>query len=468
MDLVRLRRVIDTARDGRASSHRLTCAVEAAGLGPTLVRYLDAVKGRQVPEDRAVGVLGREAVSALAVMAMFERRMHEAQVPSFLASAIWEDGLRAAGCAVALAEAQQAEDAVWEAASALILQLATVELFDGRPYAATWLSEVRPESPLRRPEAERALFGLTRVDAMGMAAERIGLPPDLLVMPRQALSGAAAELSALMLRQGEDLAWRVAHVPADDARQPWCAEVGLSHGLTDGEMHRVVHDSLVGAQRLASALEAPTPSVPAGWGPDEVAAEPWEPGAVRRHVLAVESALSSAAASLRRAAELDGPTGLPSARSARDEWARRALIARATRRNLWCALVEVDGLVALAAAEGFEAQDRAIAAVGGALSRVVRDGFVGRFSDGAVMVIFEADHRGARVVAERVRNAIAETRIPDVSRRLTATIVAGDVLGTDRESPALDLLHALRRLLVSNDRRVGNRIEWLDPVGGTA
>jgi GGDEF domain-containing protein len=447
---------------------RLAAAVEAADLAPALVRHLQIHKGRVVPAERTVGVLGREAVAALAVTAMWEPYVTEIDLPPFLRIALWEDAMRTAGAAATMSDAHGREDSAWDGAWAVLMHLSIAELFRARPYAATWLEDVRPLGPLLRGDAERALFGSSRVDALDVVGRVTGLPADLLDVPRQAMGGGAPDDRVLRLRQAEDLAWRVAHRAAREARQSWCAEVGLSQGLTDAEMHRLCNDALVCADRIAAVSHGPAPSVPPGWGPDPVPAIPVDPDAFRSHALRVERELAGATAALRRSEERDAATGLPSLRAGCQEWNRRAVLSRATRRNLWCALIELDALVDLAASEGFGASDRALVSAAAALSSVLRDGFVSRFGDGTLAVFFEADVRGARIAAERMRCAIAEARVQDVGRRVTATIVAGDLLGLDRAAPASDLLHALRRLLVSQDRRASNHVTWLEPVGGVS
>ncbi len=469
MDLIRLRRVVEAARDDRGSTARLTLAVEATdGLSSVLSRHLEIARGRRVPPDRAAGVLGSESVGWLATQAMLGAGLAEAKLPPFLTAALWEDALRTAAAASTLGSALGLDTEEWFGAAAMVMQLATVELFVGRPFAVSYLELVRPESAAQRVIAERELFQRTRADAFDRLAERLGLTEELAGPVRQALSGGPAEQQATLLRFGENLAWRVAHASGEDARLEWCAQAGLALGLSDGDMHRVSHDALVSSVAMAKILDAPIPGIPQGWSGASLAGDEQDPGAIRQHALVLERELSAVRMQLELGRDLCQTTGLPSPRMLRKELANRAVIARATRRDLWLAVVELDDFVDLGAAVGLDATDRVLAAVGQALKGLNAANFVGRIGERGFCVLFEADLRGARVATERLRAVVADVRVSGLTHRVTATILVGNLFSLDRTADPERLIHSIRMGTRDQDRRIRNQIVWLEQLGGIA
>ncbi len=149
-------------------------------------------------------------------------------------------------------------------------------------------------------------------------------------------------------------------------------------------------------------------------------------------------------AQLRAAARTDSKTGLLNAAAWQEEADREIVRAARDRRSLAVLMIDIDGFKAFNDAYGHLAGDQALVAVA---SRLV-DGLrvydqLGRFGGEEFSVVLpNADHREARRVAERLREAVAGLAIPglDPEVRLTASIGAA-VLGTHGDA-LIDLLAA--------------------------
>ncbi len=156
--------------------------------------------------------------------------------------------------------------------------------------------------------------------------------------------------------------------------------------------------------------------------------------------------LRNALNELEKLATLDPLTRLPNRRAVMERLAQES--SRADRRgpmqhSLCVCMADVDRFKQINDKYGHQTGDAVLRAVSDALQRTLRQGdFVGRFGGEEFLLMFpESTQESAAIAAERVRHAIAELRIPELSeeQRVTAS------LGVAVHAPGDSVQKTLRR-----------------------
>jgi diguanylate cyclase (GGDEF)-like protein len=122
--------------------------------------------------------------------------------------------------------------------------------------------------------------------------------------------------------------------------------------------------------------------------------------------------------------------------------------ARRYERRLSCALIDVDGLARVNDAVGVDAGDAVLRSAAGAVrAQLRRSDSVGRLRDDELLVVLpETDEAGARVISERLRQAVASLQVLHAGLTLQATVSLGITTyapAQEREPPGPEAL--LRR-----------------------
>ena len=119
----------------------------------------------------------------------------------------------------------------------------------------------------------------------------------------------------------------------------------------------------------------------------------------------------------------DALTGLPNSRAAHDSLKRMAAQASRTLSPLSVIMVDLDHFKQINDTLGHEKGDEALAAAGDALGSSVRaSDFVGRYGGEEFLVLLpNTDQSGALELAEKLRLAISQLRIPGTERNLTTS-----------------------------------------------
>lgn len=161
-------------------------------------------------------------------------------------------------------------------------------------------------------------------------------------------------------------------------------------------------------------------------------------------------------------AGIDRLTALPNHRSFDDRLGAETSRAKRHGAALSAAVLDIDGLAALADQSGQEASDQVLAEVADALRSVARgEDVVARLAPGEFgLLLIEADERAAYAIAERARKLAIEAPI---CRRLGVTVSAG-VCDLDNAGGA-ELLLAHARAAVRWSRVHGHDATWIyDPA----
>lgn len=151
---------------------------------------------------------------------------------------------------------------------------------------------------------------------------------------------------------------------------------------------------------------------------------------LRRVVKARNRDLEAAVAELRELATLDPLTRLPNRRSIMDHLSQEE--SRAERRkpeenSLCLCLLDVDHFKRINDTFGHQVGDAALQQVANELVKLLRKGdFVGRYGGEEFLLILpESTRDGAAIAAERVRQAIAEARLPALGTGEHLTVSVG-------------------------------------------
>jgi len=126
-------------------------------------------------------------------------------------------------------------------------------------------------------------------------------------------------------------------------------------------------------------------------------------------------------------ASTDALTGLPNRRTLLDTSRRMAAQASRTKAPLSALMLDLDHFKSINDRYGHGRGDEVLAAVGGVLRQSVRESdFAGRYGGEEFLVLLPAtDQGGARIVAEKIRSAVATLAPPGVGDRLTVSIGIG-------------------------------------------
>jgi diguanylate cyclase (GGDEF)-like protein len=158
-------------------------------------------------------------------------------------------------------------------------------------------------------------------------------------------------------------------------------------------------------------------------------------------------------------AATDQLSGLPNARAVQDTLKR--LVAQASRmtRPLSAVLLDLDHFKEINDTFGHVRGDEVLAAVGVALQSTVRESdFVGRYGgEEFIMLLPNTGGEGAVEVAERVRASIADIRVLDGDRGITASFGVG--VFPDDAADAARLIRAADRALYRAKANGRNRVE---------
>jgi diguanylate cyclase (GGDEF)-like protein len=157
----------------------------------------------------------------------------------------------------------------------------------------------------------------------------------------------------------------------------------------------------------------------------------------------------------------DGLTGLPNRRAIDDTLKRMAAQAGRTERPLSSVLFDLDHFKQINDLFGHEKGDEVLAAVGSAIPATVRaSDFSGRYGgEEFILLLPDTDRDSARVVAEKLRLAIAAIVISGVSCPITASFGLA-TLPADASDPTL-LMRAADRALYLAKAHGRNRVETL-------
>jgi diguanylate cyclase (GGDEF)-like protein len=228
-------------------------------------------------------------------------------------------------------------------------------------------------------------------------------------------------------------------------------------------------DPLLGCERCGAADTAVTclPARAAGSSIGSLLVE--HPGHLTEGQLAaLREALAAAApafahlkglAAAQTGAALDALTGLPNSRSLQDALAR--LVAQAGRSvsPFSVVLLDLDHFRQLNDLYGHERGDDVLAAVGALLRDSIRaSDYAGRYGGEEFLVLLpETDREGALLVADKLRHAVAATRVGGVDRPLSASFGVASLPadGGDGDS----LVRRADRALFAAKAAGGNRVE---------
>jgi diguanylate cyclase (GGDEF)-like protein len=167
-----------------------------------------------------------------------------------------------------------------------------------------------------------------------------------------------------------------------------------------------------------------------------------------------------------RRASSDKLTGLPNKRSADDTFKHMVANAARTSKPLALVLFDLDHFKRVNDTYGHPKGDEVLAAVGSVAGHTIRENdFAARDGGEEFMVLLPGDDTdGARLVAEKLRTAISDLRIPDLEQGVTASFGVASYPGdaANRE----ELLRKADRALYSAKRAGRNRVVTTsDPEG---
>jgi diguanylate cyclase (GGDEF)-like protein len=162
-------------------------------------------------------------------------------------------------------------------------------------------------------------------------------------------------------------------------------------------------------------------------------------------------------------AATDALTGLPNNRAVQDTV--RRMVAQASRSvmPLSAALLDLDHFKQVNDAYGHSRGDEVLATVATAISSSLRESdFVGRYGgEEFVILLPDTGKEQARIVAEKVRAAVAATTPPGLERPVTASL--GVATAPDDAGDAESLVRAADRALYAAKRNGRDRVELFVP-----
>jgi diguanylate cyclase (GGDEF)-like protein len=164
----------------------------------------------------------------------------------------------------------------------------------------------------------------------------------------------------------------------------------------------------------------------------------------------------------------DSLTGLANKRAVQDTTKRMAAYASRTDSPLSAIALDLDHFKQINDGYGHDSGDAALAAVGIALMTMVRaSDFVGRNGGEEFIVLLpDTDTDSAVVVAERIRQAIAEIIVHGVDREITVSIGIATI--PDHAGDGDQLIRSADRALYAAKANGRNRIEISEPLTSEA
>jgi diguanylate cyclase (GGDEF)-like protein len=163
--------------------------------------------------------------------------------------------------------------------------------------------------------------------------------------------------------------------------------------------------------------------------------------------VALRRRLEDAEARATAGAGTDDLTGAANRRQVLERLSDELGRARRYRRALSVALLDVDGLARVNAAVGTDGGDAVLRAVAGAVrAELRRSDVVGRLRDDELLVVLpETEGAGARVIAERLREAVGRLRVLHAGIALQATASLGVATAAPDSDGVADAAEALLR-----------------------
>ncbi|RLB42363.1 MAG: diguanylate cyclase [Deltaproteobacteria bacterium] len=176
--------------------------------------------------------------------------------------------------------------------------------------------------------------------------------------------------------------------------------------------------------------------------------------------LAVAMANARAVRQLEEMATTDGLTGCLNKRALLDQMEQKLMAAQRFGRKLSLIVTDLDHFKAVNDTYGHAAGDRVLKEVGGVLRRVKREtDLVARFGGEEFCVLCEeTDVRGARLLAERVREELEKTELVTEFGTLKVTASLGVATFPDHASTAADLFVQGDKALYEAKNRGRNQV----------
>lgn len=164
-------------------------------------------------------------------------------------------------------------------------------------------------------------------------------------------------------------------------------------------------------------------------------------------------------------AATDALTGLANRRAVDDTLKRMVAQASRTLTPLSALLFDLDLFKQLNDTYGHGHGDEVLAAVGAALRTKMRDSdFAWRYGGEEFLVLLPATAaEGAAVLADKIREAVAEIHVPSVDRAITISVGVATI--PDRAADADSLLRCADRALYAAKSGGRNRVEIAVPGG---
>jgi len=165
-------------------------------------------------------------------------------------------------------------------------------------------------------------------------------------------------------------------------------------------------------------------------------------------------------------AATDALTGLANHRAVQDTLNRMVAQAGRTKTQLVCVLFDLDHFKQVNDVYGHAKGDEVLASVGAAVAATIRESdFVGRYGgEEFIALLPDTDVAGGRILAEKLRAAVAEMTIPEVDRDLTASF--GVAVLPDHAVTGDQLLRAADRALYAAKNAGRNRVEVVASAQG--
>jgi diguanylate cyclase (GGDEF)-like protein len=176
--------------------------------------------------------------------------------------------------------------------------------------------------------------------------------------------------------------------------------------------------------------------------------------------LAVAMANARAVRQLEEMATTDGLTGCLNKRALLDQMEQKLMAAQRFGRKLSLIVTDLDHFKAVNDTYGHAAGDRVLKELGGVLRRVKREtDLVARFGGEEFCVLCEeTDARGAQLLAERVREELANTEVATELGPLKVTASLGVATFPDHASNAADLFVQSDKALYEAKNRGRNQV----------
>jgi diguanylate cyclase (GGDEF)-like protein len=176
--------------------------------------------------------------------------------------------------------------------------------------------------------------------------------------------------------------------------------------------------------------------------------------------------LRNLAVAERRAAT-DGLTGLASRRAVEETFKRMVSQAGRTLSPLTLLMLDLDHFKHINDEFGHGRGDEVLAAAAAAITGAVRSSdFAGRYGGEEFVVLLpETTAEGGRVIAEKIRTAVAGLRVPAVSRPITVSIGVAALPEHARDTETLQ--RAADRALYAAKNAGRNRVVVFHQVAGS-